>query len=50
MAHVLNLAVQDFLKEMKATCKEFKDYIQCTQKNELLEDMNADSAFLKVIL
>jgi hypothetical protein len=50
MAHVLNLAVQDFLKELKASCKEFNAYITSTQKNELLVDLEADSAFLKVIL
>lgn len=48
LAHILNLAVQSFLKEMKATVKEFRDYMKNTSSNRVSQDGDEDSAFLKV--
>jgi hypothetical protein len=50
MPHVVNLAVQQFLNEMKASSKEFRDYQNATKKNELLACEEEDMAFLKVKL
>lgn len=48
MAHVINLAVQDFLKEMKASCNEYRSYLKDTTNNEFVEERLQDSAFKKV--
>lgn len=48
MAHIVNLAVQGFLKEMNASVKEFRDYLKATANNSLLNGRNEDDVFLKV--
>jgi hypothetical protein len=50
MAHVINLAVQEFLKETKSSCKEYRDYLKQTTNCELIESEEEDKAFIQVIL
>jgi hypothetical protein len=50
MAHVINLAVQEFLKETKASCKEYRDYLAHTVNCELIESEEEDKAFIQVFL
>jgi hypothetical protein len=48
VTHIINLAVQAFLVEMKATASEFRDYMKATKKNALLSN-SEEVSFLKVI-
>ena len=53
LGHVINLAVQAYLVEMKASVNAFRDkehYLNFTSKNEVVVMENEDSAFVKVII
>lgn len=49
IAHVVNIAVQDFLKELKASVKDWRVYIKSTVNCKLDLSLGEQSAFLKVI-
>lgn len=50
MPHVVNLSVQQFLKEMKASSKEFREYQKITRNKDLIPCEEEDTVFLKVFL
>lgn len=47
ITHIINIAVQAFLVEMKATASEFRDYMKATKNNDILRN-DEDVSFLKV--
>lgn len=49
MAHVVNLSVQAFLKEMKASSKEYRDYQKSAMNFELNDNDDEDQSFIKVM-
>lgn len=48
VAHVINLAVQEFLKEIRATVKDFRVYMKSTVQCVLDQSLGEEAAFLKV--
>lgn len=48
IAHVVNLAVQASLKEMKATVQDWRVYMKSTVKCTLDQSLGEETAFLKV--
>jgi hypothetical protein len=50
IAHVVNIAVQDFLKELKASVKDWRVYVKSTVGCKLDTSLGEQTAFLKVIL
>jgi hypothetical protein len=50
VAHIVNLSVQAFLKEIRATVQDYRLYLKSTVSCKLDSSIDEETAFLKVMI